>query len=1014
MNSHLRKLCFFSALLMFFLTTSLALNASVLHFDFGLPIFGFDELRLEKSKNADFNIQLLKKYLSENETSSLHHFQGIFQVVKSAILFDTSLDKKGGLIDRTRKLLKVNDFSKASKIQILDYIFFEGLVLAHLPQDESSKEPKKINLHDRDFEKILIKAEEILEDSAEYFLAKGILFNFLKNRPNGYFQPMKPLEDLKRAAALAPSVPLFHFVLGQAFRTIGSDESNLFFAIMSYEKSASMAATNARLQHTLLSVYMGLHEAFQTQLRKKEPFWLEEVVYKKILVLSPNNPHALNNLGYLYAEYGIHPEQAQTLCQRAVTLMPDNAGFRDSLGWASFKNGQNDKAEKEFLKSIEMNPNGYEPHYHLGTLYYLSGNIAKASEMYQKAVDLNPTSSDALNNYAYLLVENDLDLKKAQELSKRALRIEPDNASFIDTLGWIEFKLGNVNEALHLLKKAVNIAPDVGEILSHLGKVYLELKDFSTALGYLKQAHKADPKLENLKNDIYYAITFKSYYLSVADYHKLFGKDSDPKHIQNLLIKISDIYQERGEFGSSIAINHLCEKIKKGELDLGTPLFPFYTLDVSSSTVQVASLTVDSATPGDEFGKNAEEGSEEDITLTGEGDIASDSEPYQEEVLSEFPPIVRCGLALNISPAMFKFVSSFIRLPDELINSSVSIFLRGFKNFKFDLILRFENPEMQKIDIQGTFEYYFRVLRGKVKKVDDVDNRKLMFCEFPGIAFWLAGSGKDFFLGFGRKIVAEEELAAYSRTFMFDETAYAGFLIDWPVLCELMPFWLRPFAGNPLWPFMRIYANYYKYESGLREISVFEPAEKVSELFMKKLTDNLNILKAAMKEVGCELFLRIEANDQCIRIKADYENYQNAVKDFIERYNSLQFIVKPYIDQLLCNVGRSFCVEKFEEICPVKGTSIMNPFVGTISCSSHPDAGSIPFIFSQEARCRYSMRRLKEILNRNFQNPGKISVKQRLLEKVIMEYNIPSCSEGGLYSVRDDGNVCCSVHDKEH
>ncbi|MBF0546313.1 MAG: tetratricopeptide repeat protein [Candidatus Riflebacteria bacterium] len=1000
MNSKHGKIAYF--VFLFFLCSTFSAFGALVQFDFGLPIFSLEELRLEQTKTPGLNLTLFKKFLGENENSPIHHFQAIFQVLKISLITEGKIDQKSGLIEEIRKFLKVSDFKAASKQQVLDYFFFEGLVLANLEKSKINPAPeeRQSNQLDKAFEEILIKAEDKLASSPDYFLAKGILFFLLKDRPNGYFETMKPLEDLKRAASTAPSQSLFHFVLGQAFRLLGNEESSLFFSVLCYERAAALSPSNPKLQHTLLGIYMGLHEYFQGQ-RRKEPFWLEEAVYKKILVLSPKNPHALNNLGYLYAEYGIHPEQAQNLCQQAVDLAPDNAGFKDSLGWAAFKNGQNEKAEKELVKSIQMNSDSYEPHYHLGTLYYVTKRIDKAIECYQKAVELNPNSSDALNNYAFLLAENSRDIEKAYGLAKRAIRIEPDNPSFLDTLGWLEFQRGNSSEALRLMKKAVNLSPDVGEILAHLGKIYLECKDFSTALVCLKQAFKADSKLENIKHDIYLTIVLKSFYIAIAEYHKLFRENADQRHLQNLLLQIARVYQEEGEFSKSIEINHLCEKLQKSELDLSKPIFNFYELENATAGVLIAS----EASSTLKIDEHNDEGNLENSK--------NNTESGNEDILNEYPPIVRSGLALNLGPAFFRFASKFLNLPNELTMTSFSIFLKEIKNFQINLIFKIEIPEIQEIDFLSALEAYYRFFRAKISYPDQKEPKNSMVAEFSNLSIWTTIIGDDAFIGFGKKIPGESELASYSITFPYDGSNYAAFLIDWPSIAKILPSWLHPFVGNPIWPFLRIYVTYSKYEAGMREVSIFEPTIKVDREFVKKMADSINIIRSFLKDVGILFFLRIEANDNCLRIKADYDNFQRAVIDLFGRFEDYLPLIQPWLLHVQCYLRRCFGEGCTEKICPTNGKVISNPFVGWLSCESHKDLGCVPFIISSQARCKYSRIRLKEIIRRNFKNLEKILEKQRLLEKVMLEYNIPACSAGGVFEIGNDEEVSCSFHDKE-
>jgi len=80
---------------------------------------------------------------------------------------------------------KLDSFKDKPKMDCLLWVYLKGLLLAE------DKEPDPNNLRDHEFEDILLMAEDNLNDMPEYWMVKGILFNFLKNRPNSYFAPMK-------------------------------------------------------------------------------------------------------------------------------------------------------------------------------------------------------------------------------------------------------------------------------------------------------------------------------------------------------------------------------------------------------------------------------------------------------------------------------------------------------------------------------------------------------------------------------------------------------------------------------------------------------------------------------------------------------------------------------------------------------------------------------------------------------------------------------------------------------
>ncbi len=74
----------------------------------------------------------------------------------------------------------------------------------------------------------------------------------------------------------------------------------------------------------------------------------------KCLQLDPEDHAACNYLGYMWAEKGVHLEEALSLIQRAVKLDPKNGAYIDSLGWVLFKLGRNEEALVQLRHAVEL------------------------------------------------------------------------------------------------------------------------------------------------------------------------------------------------------------------------------------------------------------------------------------------------------------------------------------------------------------------------------------------------------------------------------------------------------------------------------------------------------------------------------------------------------------------------------------------------------------------------------------------------------------------------------------
>ena len=88
----------------------------------------------------------------------------------------------------------------------------------------------------------------------------------------------------------------------------------------------------------------------------------------------------------------------------------------------------------------------------------------------RRVIELKPDHAHAYNALGYSLADRNLRLTEAKSLIERALQLTPGDPFITDSLGWVEFRLGNREEALRLLRQAYQARPDA-EIAAHLGEV---------------------------------------------------------------------------------------------------------------------------------------------------------------------------------------------------------------------------------------------------------------------------------------------------------------------------------------------------------------------------------------------------------------------------------------------------------------------------------------------------------------------------------------------------------------
>ena len=129
------------------------------------------------------------------------------------------------------------------------------------------------------------------------------------------------------------------------------------------------------------------------------------------------------------------------------------------------------------------------------------GKWKEAKVLFLDLLKKNPQDTFTLNYVSYKLALKNQELDLALDLIKKALVLDPDNAYFLDTLGWVEFKRNNVNSAVYFLEKSVSMLPRSAEIIDHLGDCYLMLNRKKEALFEWNKALKYETN-KNIINKI--------------------------------------------------------------------------------------------------------------------------------------------------------------------------------------------------------------------------------------------------------------------------------------------------------------------------------------------------------------------------------------------------------------------------------------------------------------------------------------------------------------------------------
>ena len=219
-------------------------------------------------------------------------------------------------------------------------------------------------------------------------------------------------------------------------------------------------------------------------------------VLRKVLELDPENkPAYLQLLSFAINKQDM--DEVIAVCTPAVEYMPDALEFYYYLGIGHYQKEQKDEALEVFKKGVrQVTPQSDKAmvsdfYSIMGDLYHLKKMKAEAYAAYDSALVYKDDNIGALNNYAYYLSLEKKDLDKAEEMSYRTVKAEPNNATYLDTYAWILFEKGKYTEARIYIDQAIQHGTDNSSVVvEHCGDIYYHCGETDKALDFWKEAEK--------------------------------------------------------------------------------------------------------------------------------------------------------------------------------------------------------------------------------------------------------------------------------------------------------------------------------------------------------------------------------------------------------------------------------------------------------------------------------------------------------------------------------------------
>jgi tetratricopeptide (TPR) repeat protein len=369
--------------------------------------------------------------------------------------------------------------------------------------------------------RLLDQAKAARSDDPYYWTRLGDLYAFiLKQKPAlARLVDRAEIENCyKKALAISADEPEILMRLGDEY-AVNND----------LKQAADVYARVLALRPDLPNIWEKLIRSYVlTDQKDKVAALLEEIIKR-----NPFRHEVYNYLGDLYEELG-QDDRALSNYEQSLAVKSAQLGPRLRIASLHMKQKKYDEAFATLDQARKEFPTAYEVPYlsaivrtdkkeyaeavasfaeaeslaaaskeegkpdarfyfHYGAACERAGDLDKAAVLFRRSIELNPEMHAAYNYLGYMWADKSIHLEEALQLINKAIALEPDNGAYLDSLGWVLYRLGRYNDALPHLQRAVELVTDDAVVFDHLAELLLKLGRRDEAIKYLRRAREMEP-----------------------------------------------------------------------------------------------------------------------------------------------------------------------------------------------------------------------------------------------------------------------------------------------------------------------------------------------------------------------------------------------------------------------------------------------------------------------------------------------------------------------------------------
>jgi len=214
--------------------------------------------------------------------------------------------------------------------------------------------------------------------------------------------------------------------------------------------------------------------------------------YKKYYGLSGEN-NILTHIGYLYGVTKKY-KSAYRYFEKSRLKDPESPSPYFFKGLVLVWNEKYAEANRSFDKAIELKNDEEAYHFYQAVAYERLNKIDKSIESLKVALKCNPRSARANNYLGYLYLENGMKFNEAYKHIEKALKYDPENGAYLDSMGWFYYKKNDYEEALRYLliaEERLRLSDSIDSVVyDHIGDTYLKLGNKKMAVLYWKKSYE--------------------------------------------------------------------------------------------------------------------------------------------------------------------------------------------------------------------------------------------------------------------------------------------------------------------------------------------------------------------------------------------------------------------------------------------------------------------------------------------------------------------------------------------